>query len=30
VSCHNPHGTNFKGQLKLSGQEDLCVQCHHM
>jgi len=30
VSCHNPHGTNFKGQLKLSGQEELCVQCHRM
>jgi predicted CXXCH cytochrome family protein len=30
VSCHTPHGSNFKGELKLSGQEDLCVQCHHM
>lgn len=30
VSCHNPHGSNFKGQLVLSGQEELCVQCHHM
>ena len=30
VSCHNPHGTNYKGQLKLSGQEDLCFQCHRM
>jgi predicted CXXCH cytochrome family protein len=30
VSCHNPHGTNYKGQLKLSGQEDLCIQCHRM
>ena len=30
VSCHNPHGTNFKGQLKLSGQQELCVLCHRM
>lgn len=30
VSCHDPHGTNFKGQLKLSGQQALCVQCHRM
>jgi predicted CXXCH cytochrome family protein len=30
VTCHDPHGTNFKGGLKLSGQEDLCVQCHKM
>lgn len=30
VSCHHPHGTNFKGELKLSGQEDLCIQCHRL
>ena len=30
VSCHNPHGTNYKGELKLSGQQELCVQCHRM
>jgi len=30
VSCHNPHGTNYKGNLKMSGQEDLCLQCHRM
>ena len=30
LSCHDPHGTDFKGQLKMSGQEALCVQCHHM
>lgn len=30
LSCHNPHGTDFKGQLVLSGQQELCVQCHHM
>jgi len=29
-SCHNPHGTNFKGNLKLSGQEELCIQCHRL
>jgi predicted CXXCH cytochrome family protein len=30
VSCHTPHGSNYKGELKLSGEEALCVQCHHM
>jgi predicted CXXCH cytochrome family protein len=30
VSCHDPHGSDFKGHLKLSGQQDLCVQCHRM
>ncbi|MBU0484591.1 MAG: NapC/NirT family cytochrome c [Proteobacteria bacterium] len=28
VSCHYPHGTNFKFNLKLSGGKDLCIQCH--
>ena len=28
VSCHDPKGTNFKNQLKASGSEDLCKQCH--
>ncbi len=27
-SCHNPMGTDFKGNLVLSGSKDLCVQCH--
>lgn len=27
-SCHNPMGTDFKGNLLLSGTKDLCVQCH--
>ena len=30
ASCHDPHGTDFKGHLKLSGQQELCVQCHRM
>ena len=30
VSCHHPHGSNYKGELKLSGHQDLCVQCHHL
>lgn len=28
VSCHYPHGTEFKFNLKLEGSKDLCVQCH--
>jgi predicted CXXCH cytochrome family protein len=28
VSCHNPHGTSFRHQLIMSGQKDLCTQCH--
>lgn len=28
VSCHNPMGSNFKYELKLSGSKDLCIQCH--
>ncbi|MDH5298137.1 MAG: cytochrome c3 family protein, partial [Desulfobulbaceae bacterium] len=28
VSCHYPMGTNFKAQLKRSGQKDLCILCH--
>lgn len=28
VSCHYPHGTDYKYELKLSGAKDLCVQCH--
>ncbi len=27
-SCHNPHGTEFKGLMRLSGVRDMCVQCH--
>ncbi|MBU0673820.1 MAG: hypothetical protein KJ950_04185 [Proteobacteria bacterium] len=28
VTCHYPHGTDYKYNLKLSGEKDLCVQCH--
>lgn len=28
VSCHNPHGTDYKMNLRLDGQEALCKQCH--
>lgn len=28
VTCHNPHGTDYKNQLRLSGAKALCVQCH--
>lgn len=28
VSCHHPMGTDFKYNLKLSGEKDLCIQCH--
>ncbi len=28
VTCHHPMGTNYKNELKLSGKEDLCIQCH--
>lgn len=28
VSCHNPHGTDYKMNLKLDGQEALCKSCH--
>jgi predicted CXXCH cytochrome family protein len=28
VSCHNPMGTDYKYDLKLSGEKDLCVECH--
>jgi len=28
VTCHHPMGTNYKYELKLSGKEDLCIQCH--
>jgi predicted CXXCH cytochrome family protein len=28
VSCHNPMGTDFRYNLKLSGTKDLCIQCH--
>jgi predicted CXXCH cytochrome family protein len=30
LSCHHPHGTDFRGQLRMSGQEELCKQCHYM
>ena len=28
VSCHYPHGTQFKYNLKFDGAKDLCVHCH--
>ncbi len=28
VSCHQPMGTDFRDNLKLSGEKDLCIQCH--
>lgn len=28
VTCHNPHGTDYKNHLRLSGTKTLCVQCH--
>ncbi|MFC1523465.1 cytochrome c3 family protein [Thermodesulfobacteriota bacterium] len=28
ITCHYPHGTDYKFSLKLSGSKDLCVQCH--
>ena len=28
VTCHYPHGTDYKYALKLSGVKELCVQCH--
>ncbi|MDX1776626.1 MAG: cytochrome c3 family protein [Desulfobulbales bacterium] len=30
VTCHTPHGSDYKAELKLSGDEALCLQCHHM
>ena len=28
VTCHNTMGTNFKYNLRLSGESALCVECH--
>lgn len=28
VTCHYPHGTVHKANLKLSGSMELCIQCH--
>ncbi|AEH45652.1 cytochrome C family protein [Thermodesulfatator indicus DSM 15286] len=28
ITCHEPMGTNFKYELKLSGEAALCVECH--
>lgn len=28
ISCHHPMGTDFKYELRLSGEKDLCIQCH--
>ncbi len=28
ISCHLPMGTDYKYQLILSGEKDLCIQCH--
>ncbi len=28
ITCHEPMGTNFKYELKLSGEAALCLECH--
>ena len=28
VTCHYPHGTDYKKNLKHSGSMELCIQCH--
>ena len=28
ISCHLPMGTDYKYELILSGEKDLCIQCH--
>lgn len=28
ITCHNTMGTNFKYNLKLSGEGELCLECH--
>ena len=28
ISCHDPMGAMFKFDLRLSGDKDLCIQCH--
>ncbi len=28
ISCHKPMGTDYKYELLLSGEKDLCIQCH--
>ncbi len=28
VTCHDPMGTNFKYNLRLSGEGELCLECH--
>ncbi len=28
VTCHDPMGADFKYELKLSGERELCIQCH--
>ena len=28
VTCHDPMGTNFKYNLRLSGEATLCLECH--
>ncbi len=28
ITCHDPMGTNFKYNLRLSGEGELCLECH--
>ncbi|WP_022853160.1 cytochrome c3 family protein [Thermodesulfatator atlanticus] len=28
ITCHEPMGTNYKYQLKMSGEAALCLECH--
>ena len=28
ITCHDPMGTNFKYNLRLSGEATLCLECH--
>jgi len=28
ITCHDPMGTNYKYQLRLSGDKALCIECH--
>ncbi|OGQ99177.1 MAG: hypothetical protein A2521_08770 [Deltaproteobacteria bacterium RIFOXYD12_FULL_57_12] len=28
VNCHNPHGSEYKGQMRLNPEKELCNQCH--
>ncbi len=28
ITCHDPMGTNFKNNLRLNGDKELCLECH--